>query len=108
MDLAAATGTGGVPAKTNALQGVRLVGKMTRDHDRKNLAHAIVGCLALFLIWPLNVIVAGFFKNIKIHIGVTVVVLAFLVTSYALGIATSGQYNRVSLVLWIFHMRRYF
>lgn len=94
MDLEAATGTGGVPAKTNALQGVKLVGRMTRDHDRKNLAHAIVGCLALFLIWPLNVIVAGFFKNIKIHVGISVVVLAFLVTSYALGIATSGQYNR--------------
>lgn len=95
MDLLAATGTGGVPAKSSAFAGVKMIGSMTRDHDRKNLAHAIVGCLALFLLWPLNVLFAGFFKNIKIHVVVSVSILAFLITAYGLGIATSSQYNRV-------------
>ncbi|KAF1849144.1 iron reductase domain protein [Cucurbitaria berberidis CBS 394.84] len=93
MDMVAATGEGRVPSKS-AVSGVRIGGEMVRDHDRANLAHAIVGCLALFLIWPLNVIFAGFFKNIKIHIGVSVVVMAFLLVAYALGGVTSAQYNR--------------
>lgn len=96
MDMLTATGVGGVPAPSQALNGVRMQGDMVRDHDRANLAHAIMGCLALFVIWPLNVLVAGFFKNIKIHIGLTVGVMAFLVISYGLGISTSAQYNRVS------------
>lgn len=95
MDMVAATGTGGVPANNTALRNVILDGKMVRDHDRANLAHAIIGCLALFIIWPLNVIIAGFFKNIRIHIGFSIAVMAFLIVSYALGISTSAQFNRV-------------
>ncbi|KAF2134777.1 iron reductase domain protein [Dothidotthia symphoricarpi CBS 119687] len=94
MDMVAATGTGGVPTKSNAMNGVKLQGDMTRDHDRSNLAHAIIGCLALFVLWPLNIIFAGFFKNIKIHVGVSIVMLAFLIVAYALGIHTSYEYNR--------------
>jgi xanthine/uracil permease len=97
MDMTSATGIGGVPAKSNVSSGITLKGGMVRDHDRANLAHAIIGCLALFVIWPLNVLFAGFFKNIRIHIGVTIVIMAFLVIAYALGIATSAQFNRVSL-----------
>ncbi|KAF2822888.1 CBD9-like protein [Ophiobolus disseminans] len=94
MDMVAATGLGGVPANSPMLSGVQLKGKMTRDHDRANLAHAIIGCLALFVIWPLNVLFAGFFKNIRIHVGISVVIMAFLVVAYALGISTSAQFNR--------------
>jgi hypothetical protein len=96
MDMVAATGTSGVPAKSNAMSGVTEIGDMVRDHDRANLAHAIIGCLALFVIWPLNVLFAGFFKNIRIHVGISVVIMVFLVVAYALGISTSAQFNRVS------------
>jgi hypothetical protein len=99
MDMVAATGKGEVPTPSAELKGVELVGGMKRDHDRKNLAHAVLGCLALFVFWPLNVVVAGFFKRIGIHVGVSIFILAFLVSSYALGIATSAQYNRVSVSL---------
>jgi hypothetical protein len=97
MDMVAATGAGGVPEKSSAINGVKMLGGMVRDHDRANLAHAIIGCLALFVIWPLNVLITGFFKNIRIHIGVSVVIMMFLVVAYALGISTSAQFNRVSL-----------
>jgi hypothetical protein len=96
MDMVAATGAGGVPANSSAMNGVTLGGAMVRDHDRANLAHAIIGCIALFIIWPLNVLFAGFFKNIRIHIGVSVVIMSFLIVAYALGISTSTQFNRVS------------
>jgi hypothetical protein len=96
MDMLAATGPGGVPAKSNAVQGVSMGGNMTRDHDRANLAHAVIGCLALFVLWPLNVLFAGFFKNIKIHVVLSMLIMIFLVVSYALGGVTSTQYNRVS------------
>ena len=96
MDMVAATGAGGVPANSTAISGVKMVGKMTRDHDRANLAHTIIGCLALFVIWPLNVLFAGFFKNIRIHVATSVVIMAFLIVAYALGISTSAQFNRVS------------
>jgi hypothetical protein len=96
MDMVAATGKGGVPAPRTELKGVELQGDMTRDHDRANLAHAVMGCLAIFLFWPINVVVAGFFKKIKIHIVISVFTMVFLVISYGLGIATSGEYNRVS------------
>ena len=96
MDLVAATGNGSVPAPNAGLRGVVIDGDMTRDHDRANLAHAIMGCLAIFLFWPINVIAAGFFKRIKIHIVISIMTMVFLVISYALGISMSGEYNRVS------------
>jgi hypothetical protein len=99
IDMVAATGTSGVPAKSNAMSGVGEVGEMVRDHDRANLAHAIIGCLALFVIWPLNVLFAGFFKNIRIHVGISVVIMVFLVVAYTLGISTSAQFNRASFHL---------
>jgi hypothetical protein len=104
MDMLAATGAGGVPANTTAMNGVTLEGGLVRDHDRANLAHAIIGCIALFVIWPLNVLFAGFFKNIKIHIGVSVVIMAFLVVAYALGISTSAQFNRVGIPSYPLHV----
>ncbi|KAH7410093.1 hypothetical protein DE146DRAFT_336891 [Phaeosphaeria sp. MPI-PUGE-AT-0046c] len=94
MNMVAATGTGGVPGKSNAMSGVTMQGEMVRDHDRANLAHTIFGCLALFVIWPLNVLFAGCFKNIKIHVAVSVILMAFLLVAYVLGIYTSGQFNR--------------
>jgi hypothetical protein len=96
MDLVHATGKGAVPEPKSELDGVFLRGDMVRDHDRANLAHAVVGCLALFLLWPMNIVVAGFFKRIGIHMGVSAFILVFLVISYGLGIATSYEYNRVS------------
>jgi hypothetical protein len=99
MDMVAATGASGVPEKSNAMIGVKMEGRMARDHDRANVAHAIIGCLALFVIWPLNVLVAGFLKNIRIHIGVSIVIMLFLVIAYALGISTSAQFNRVGFPL---------
>ncbi|KAF1957845.1 CBD9-like protein [Byssothecium circinans] len=99
MDMRQATSTSGngkgeVPSPSSSLSGVALQGEMHRDHDRKNLAHAILGCLALFVLWPINVLIAGFLRNIKIHVGFSVGIMVFLVISYALGIATSGQFNR--------------
>ncbi|KAF2179372.1 iron reductase domain protein [Zopfia rhizophila CBS 207.26] len=94
MNMVAATGKGEVPAPSSALSGVEIKGGMTRDHDRANLAHAVIGCLALFIFWPLNVLLAGFFKKMKLHIGMSVFIMIFLIVAYALGIYTSGEYNR--------------
>ncbi|KAF1973819.1 CBD9-like protein [Bimuria novae-zelandiae CBS 107.79] len=94
MDLVAATSSeAGVPEPGNQLKGVDLK-SIVKDHDRKNLAHAIMGCIALFVFWPINVVFAAFFRNIKIHVGMSFAILLFLVISFALGIATSPQYNR--------------
>jgi hypothetical protein len=99
MDMSAATGNSSVPEPSAAASGVQVLGGMTKDQDRKNLAHAVVGCLALFVLWPLNVLLAGFLKRIGVHVGVSVFILVFLVVSYGLGIATSGEYNRVSFLI---------
>lgn len=95
MNMVEATGKGGVPAASAALNGVEMKGDIVRDHDRANLAHAVMGCLALFVLWPLNVLFAGFLRNIRIHVWMSVFILVFLVISYALGISTSAEYNRV-------------
>ena len=97
MNMREATGRGGVPAQESKSSGVSNESTLTRDHDRKSLAHAVMGCLAIFVLWPVNVILAGFLRNIKIHIGFSAFIMVFLIISYALGIATSGQYSRVSL-----------
>ncbi|KAH8712276.1 hypothetical protein GQ44DRAFT_811507 [Phaeosphaeriaceae sp. PMI808] len=94
MDMMTATGEAGVPRNSSALNGVKLDGDMVRDRDRATLAHTIIACLALFVIWPLNVIFAAFFKNIRIHVGASILIMAFLVVAYALGISSSSQYNR--------------
>lgn len=96
MDMVAATGKGGVPAPENQVRGVKIQG-MKRDHDRANLAHAVLGCLAIFVLWPLNVILAGFIKRIGVHVGMSIFIVVFLISAFALGIAASGEYNRVSL-----------
>lgn len=98
MNMKAATGKGGVPAASSATSGVEMIGGLTRDHDRANLAHAVLGSLALFVLWPLNLVMAGFLRKIGIHIGMSVFILVFLVIAYALGISTSPEYNRVSHV----------
>ena len=97
MNMLAATGPGGVPANSSAPNGVEMQGNMVRDHDRAKLAHAILGCLALFVFWPLNMMIVAVFKNIKIHVAVSVVIMVFFIVSFALGGIVSGQYNRVSL-----------
>lgn len=94
MDMLEATGQGQELRNQTVETGVKREGEGKRDHDRKNVAHTILGCLALFVLWPLNVIFAGFFKNIKIHVGMSIFIVIFLICSYALGIATSSQFNR--------------
>lgn len=106
MNMQTATGTGGVPVKSNALNGVSIPGDMTKDRDRASLAHAVVGCVALFVLWPLNVFAAGFFKNIKIHFILGGIIMAFLIVSYALGGVTSAQYIRVSFPHKVLPSRR--
>ena len=96
MDMVAATGAGaGVPLPEGQLKGVQ-AGRLVKDGDAKDRAHAVVGCVALFVLWPVNVVLAGFFKNIRIHVGFSVGIMGFLVVAFGLGIATSGQYIRVS------------
>jgi hypothetical protein len=99
MDMQTATGIGGVPVKSKALNGVSMTGEMRKDNDGANLAHGIMGCVALFVLWPLNVFLAGFLKNIKIHFVVSGIMVVFLIVSYALGGVTAAQYNRVSPLL---------
>ncbi|RAR10632.1 iron reductase domain protein [Stemphylium lycopersici] len=95
MDMRTATGAGGVPPETKAENGVSMLGDMVRDHDRANLAHAIVGCVALFVLWPVNMVAVAFFKNVKVHVGVSVLVFAFLGVSFGLGGVVSGEFNRI-------------
>jgi hypothetical protein len=97
MNLVAATGKGEVPAPSTGLNGVVLREGPVKDHHRKSLAHAILGCLALFVLWPLNVLAAGFLRNIKIHVGLSIFILVFLIASFGLGISISSQFNRVRL-----------
>lgn len=107
MNMVAATGNGGVPEPSTVASGVEMKGGMTRDHDRANLAHAVLGCLAIFVFWPLNVIFAGFFKRIQIHLGISIFIMVFLVAAYGLGIATSSEYNRVSSTLYLFLLHKH-
>jgi hypothetical protein len=97
MNMVAATGKGDVPAPTAGLNGVVLRDGPVKDHHRKSLAHAVLGCLALFVLWPLNVLFAGFLRNIRIHLGLSIIIMAFLITSFGLGISISSEFNRVSL-----------
>ena len=95
MDMTAATGRGGVPLRSNASNDVQIQGGLIKDTDRKSLAHALLGCLVILLLWPLNVLIAGFMKNIRIHVGCSLLLIVALGVVYGVGIATSNQYNRV-------------
>lgn len=102
MDMVAASGAGaGVPAAENRTRGAS-GGVVVRDGDRKGRAHAVVGCVALFVGWPVSVVVGGFFKNIRVHVGVGVGVLGFLAVAFGLGIGVSGEFVRVSLAVSFF------
>ncbi|KAF2714373.1 iron reductase domain protein [Pleomassaria siparia CBS 279.74] len=94
MDMEAATGKGGIPDAQKENVGVVMVGGIRKDSDRANLAHAVFGSLALFVLWPLNVLFAGFWRRIGIHVGLSGGVMVFLLVSFVLGGVTSGEYNR--------------
>lgn len=96
MDMTTATGAGGVPFNSSALSGVEMVGSMQKDADVKTFAHALLGCVVLFAVWPINQLIAGFLKNIRIHVVFSLALIVCLGVVYGLGIATSNQYNRVS------------
>ncbi|KAJ4992850.1 integral membrane protein [Stagonosporopsis vannaccii] len=93
MDLTAATGVGGVPFKSTASRGV-VMGGAKGDTDRKAMAHALLGCLVLFVVWPVNVLVAGFIRRRRFHVASSITVILSLGIVYGLGISTSYQYNR--------------
>lgn len=105
MDLRQATGEGGVPSASQALSGVTLEGGLTKDSDAAKIAHAVLGCLAIFFLWPINVLLVGFFKRLQIHIGVSILIMVFLIIAYALGISMSSEYNRVRTFMPIFTLR---
>jgi hypothetical protein len=96
MDVLAALGKGGVPGKSDASSGVTMVGEMVKDRDYRGIVHAVMGCLALFVMWPVNILIAGFIKKRRWHVGVSVVILLFLIVAFAVGGSLSPQYNRVS------------
>ena len=96
MDMVAATGVGEVPPRSQANNGVTTTQGLTKDHDRANRAHSVMGCIAIFVLWPINILFAGFLRNIRIHIGMSIFLVVFLAISFVLGIITSHEYNRVS------------
>lgn len=95
MDMTAATGLGGVPLESRAGRGVQMQSEVRGDIDRKNVAHAVLGCVVLFVAWPVNVLIAGFLRSIRIHVCFSIGVVVCLGVVYGLGISTSTQYNRV-------------
>ncbi|KAF2681717.1 iron reductase domain protein [Lentithecium fluviatile CBS 122367] len=94
MNMVEATGQGEIPASSSSLKSVKLTQGPVKDHHRKSLAHSVLGCLALFVLWPLNVLFAGFLRNIRIHVGMSIFIMAFLVISFGLGISISSEFNR--------------
>lgn len=97
MDMAAATSDdAGVPAAETASRGAHMMGALVRDRDGKNVAHAVLGCVAVFVLWPLNVAAAAFVRSIRVHVGLGVGVVVLLGVAFALGIAGSAQYIRTS------------
>ncbi|KAF2201162.1 CBD9-like protein [Delitschia confertaspora ATCC 74209] len=93
MDMVAARGASGIPEPLAENRGVKVLGTMKRDHDRANLAHAVLGCIALFMLWPINTFMAGFVRRKGIQMGFSVFLMVFMAMSYGLGISVSRQYN---------------
>jgi hypothetical protein len=97
MNMAQAVGKGQVPEMEFVSKGVRIDYPLIKDYDSANWAHAVLGAVAIFVLWPLNVAAAGFLKKRGVRVGVSVLLLATLVFSYGLGMSVSYQYKRVSL-----------
>ncbi|RMZ73610.1 integral membrane [Pyrenophora seminiperda CCB06] len=91
MDMTAARGAGGVPAPSSVANGVGGVVQV-RDHDRRNIAHAVVGGLAVLVLWPVNVLCVAVFKSVRVHVVLSGLIVVFLMVSFVLGGLTSGQY----------------
>ncbi|KAF2272367.1 uncharacterized protein EI97DRAFT_212487 [Westerdykella ornata] len=99
MDLVAATGVGGVPeGNQKEMRGVRMLdGDFGRkDHDGKKVAHAVLGCLAIFVVWPVNVAVGAWVRRRRgwVHGVVSAVLVGMLAASYGVGGVVGGQFNR--------------
>jgi hypothetical protein len=68
-----------------------------RDGDRVGVTHAVVGCVGVLGLWPLNVVARGFAGRSWAGGVVAGVLGACLGVAYALGVKISGSYVRVSL-----------
>lgn len=95
MDMVAASSSdAGVPSPASEAKGV-VVQELKKDSDKMGRAHSVLGCLALFVLWPVNVVIAGFVRRVQVHVGFSILIVVMLCVSYGLGIATSKQYLRV-------------
>jgi hypothetical protein len=98
MDLRAATGMLGTLGPSEA-RGTEILGGAVKDGNRAGVAHAVVGCVGVLGVWPLNVVVRGFVGRTWAGGAVAGVLGASLGVAYALGIKISGSYVRVSAAL---------
>ena len=96
MNMVHATGDGGVPGPSTAMNGTELVGGLIMDGDKASILHAVLFAFAILIMFPLNVILVGFFRTTKLHIWFSGLIMVFVFTAFALGIYVSGEYNRVS------------
>jgi hypothetical protein len=97
-----ASGVGGVPEPIFSMNGAQLVGTEKEDTaNRATIAHAILIVFAVLILTPINVVLVGLFKTVKLHVWFSVFVLMFLISGFGLGFAVSGEYNRVSEVCLI-------
>jgi hypothetical protein len=95
MDLQAATGQAGGLGPSEA-RGTEILGPAVRDGDRVGVTHAVVGCVGVLGLWPLNVVARGFAGRSWAGGVVAGVLGACLGVAYALGVKMSGSYVRVS------------
>jgi RsiW-degrading membrane proteinase PrsW (M82 family) len=96
MNMVQATGDGGVPGPSTAMNGTALVGGLIMDGDKASILHAVLFAFAILIMFPFNVILVGFFRTTKLHMWFSGLIMVFVVTAFALGIYVSGEYNRVS------------
>ncbi|OCK85265.1 iron reductase domain protein [Lepidopterella palustris CBS 459.81] len=94
MDMNQATGLGGVPIPSTSMNGARLVGDVVMDGDKASVTHGILIVFAVLILYPLNVILVGFFKSMKFHVVFSIIIMCFILAGFGVGIYVSGEYNR--------------
>lgn len=95
MDMIQATGPGGVPAASNTTFGAALTGSIVADGDKASKAHGFLMALVALVMIPLDVIIIGLFKWVRVHIFTSSLVLFLVLMGMGAGIYVSTEYNRV-------------
>jgi Domain of unknown function (DUF2427) len=108
MDLAQATGPGGLPTDSQAFtanSGSALLDPPKIDRDYALWTHTLLMLTAFLLIFPIGYLMLRFWESVRYHWWVQSVGVGVVLVGAAAGVYESRLFNKVRGFLYLYHFK---